>query len=143
MKLKAFIALVVMAIIMTLLTSVVRAEEPEDDFQYLHDHDRICFAQSYDDPSGYVVVVDTFRITFDNVINPGTTSLTLMNCIPLACPEGMVLLSGNVCAGEETSPFAHIPVLTDEEYQEQTAVGEPPVPAQIWMNGTMYFGGQL
>lgn len=148
MKLKALIGLVIMAVVMALISSVVRAEEPADDLGDLAQQNRICYVDSYEDSLYPIPVVDTWYIPDVTVVNPGSTSGTYMPCVATACPDGMVLISGNVCAGEETSPFAHIPVLTDEVV---VAVGEPPVPEFLithsslsgWMNGDMYFGGQL
>ena len=77
--------------------------------EYWHEyaHNRVCFVPLYEDLGQLVPVIDTWEHATWDTLNVGTTSMTVMPCIPTACPAEMTLVSGNVCAG--TDPFAHVP----------------------------------
>lgn len=84
----------------------VDASVPPSGLPYFEDYaaDNVCFANVYENIMNgsydLVPVIGTFE-TFPmgtDILNAGTTSMTLAPCIPVECPDGMVLVSGNVCA---------------------------------------------
>lgn len=90
----------------------------DEEFEQLYRDDGICYVLTEDDVTAPQVAVFDFVIVEDS-LNHGYTSWSFEPCVPLSCPDGTFLVSGNLCAVDD--PFAHIPVLDDKPGEVSTA----------------------
>lgn len=90
----------------------------EGTYMYEYVHDNVCMGVPLRE-GGRINVVGTFEVAVG--INVGSTVMTLMPCIPTACPEGYFLVSSNACTAID--PYVNTPTFIFSPVYD-TATGE-------------------